>query len=121
MPDFTLNDYVAAPWFFVCRIGCTLYSDGPGAERGDLIGVMARRRLEWMMRMLGRENRIGDIQVIDSLQRNASFFASASILILAGLIKLLGATEKAIFVVLVLDRREFRSRPLNFLDLGESA
>ncbi len=96
MPDFTLYDYVAATWFFLCWIGYTLYSDGPGAEHANLIGVMKQRRLDWMTRMLGRENRIVDIQVVNSLQRNASFFASTSILILAGLITLLGATEKAI-------------------------
>ncbi|MDP6388700.1 MAG: DUF599 domain-containing protein [Alphaproteobacteria bacterium] len=96
MPDFTLYDYVAAPWFFLCWIGYTLYSDGPGVAQGNLTGVMKRRRLEWMTRMLGRENRIVDIQVVNSLLRNASFFASTSILILAGLITLLGATEKAI-------------------------
>src|SRR3546814_15509432 len=49
--------------------------------------------------MLRRENRIVDIQIINSLKRNATFFASTSMLILAGLITLLGATQQAIDLV----------------------
>ena len=46
--------------------------------------------------MLKRDNRIVDIQIVRSLGRSASFFASTSILVLAGLIAILGATERSI-------------------------
>ena len=48
------------------------------------------------MSMLERDNRVVDIQVLNSLLRNASFFASTSILIVAGLVTVMGATDKAI-------------------------
>jgi len=49
-----------------------------------------------MAQMLSRDNRIVDIQILRSLGGSASFFASTSILVLAGLIAVLGATDKAI-------------------------
>ena len=45
--------------------------------------------------MLKRDNRIVDIQIVRSLGE-ARLFASTSILVLAGLIAILGATERAI-------------------------
>src|SRR3546814_796626 len=74
-------------------------ADKYGAANGNLIGSMAQRRADWMMQMLRRENRIVDIQIINSLKRNATFFASTSMLILAGLITLLGVTQQAIDLV----------------------
>ena len=46
--------------------------------------------------MLKRDNRIVDIQIVRSLGAKRVFFASTSILVLAGLIAILGATERAI-------------------------
>src|SRR3546814_20170123 len=73
---------------------------------------MARRRAEWMTQMVGRENRIVDIQIVNSLKRNATFFASTSVLILAGLITLLGSTQKAIDLVTDLPIAKTTSRQL---------
>ena len=57
---------------------------------------MAQRRAAWMRQMLQRDNQIVDVQIVRSLGRSAYFFASTSILVLAGRIAILGATERAI-------------------------
>ena len=49
--------------------------------------------------MLGREVRVADNTGIANLERSVAFFASTTILILAGLITILGSTEKAIGLV----------------------
>ena len=49
-----------------------------------------------MRQMLGRDNRMVDIQILRNLTRTGIFFASTSILILAGIATILGATDKAI-------------------------
>lgn len=93
-----LYDIVAVAWLLLCWIGYTVYSER-GSAAGNLIGVMARHRERWMIEMLSRENRIVDIQIINSALNNATFFASTTILIMAGLFAVLGALEDVIAVV----------------------
>ena len=96
LPEFTSYDFIALSCFFLLWISYTIYTDSSGAKRGNLTGLMEKHRLKWMMSMLERDNRVVDIQVLNSLLRNASFFASTSILIVAGLVTVMGATDKAI-------------------------
>ncbi len=51
------------------------------------------------MGLLDREIRMADTSTIANLERSVSFFASTTMLILAGLMTVLGSTEKAIDVV----------------------
>lgn len=52
-----------------------------------------------MRRLLMRDNRIADANVIGNLERNASFFASSTLIILAGILTVLGSTERAVSVL----------------------
>lgn len=98
MTNLSVVDVAAVIWLFACWVGYTVYSESRAA--GDnLLGVMAKHREQWMMRMLGREHRIVDTQIVNSVINNATFFASTSILILAGLLAVLGAPEDVIAVV----------------------
>jgi uncharacterized membrane protein len=99
MEGFDPLDVVALVWFFLCWIGFPLYSDRIGTSRGNLLGLMAQQREDWMTRMLGRDNRVVDIQIVRVFQRNYWFFASTAMLILLGLITVLGVTDKAIVLV----------------------
>ncbi|MDC0074988.1 DUF599 domain-containing protein [Alphaproteobacteria bacterium] len=96
MQEFTSYDFVSTFWFISIWLIYTLIADGIGAKKGNLIGTMRKHRLSWMKQMMHRDNRLVDIQIINSLQLNTSFFASTSLLIVAGLITTLGATEKAV-------------------------
>jgi len=89
-------DYAAAIWLGLCWAGYNFYSDRFGRARGNLIGTMARQRSAWMTMMLGRDNRMIDLQIVRNLTRSATFFASTSMLVLAGLITVMGSTDKAV-------------------------
>jgi uncharacterized membrane protein len=93
-----LYDIIAVAWLLLCWIGYTRLSEHASAT-GNLIGIMARHRERWMTEMLTRENRMVDIQIINSALNNATFFASTTILIVAGLFAVLGALENVIDVV----------------------
>jgi uncharacterized membrane protein len=99
LADFSLHDYLAIAAFFLFWIGYGRYSEKLSAGRTNLVSVMADRRQAWMEQMLIRDNRLIDIQILRSLGSSASFFASTSILVLAGLIAVLGATDKAIEIL----------------------
>jgi uncharacterized membrane protein len=61
-----------------------------------LASLLHKYRHEWMLRMLTREMRIADNAAIANLEKSVAFFASTTMLILAGLMTILGSTEKAI-------------------------
>ncbi len=96
MSDLSILDYVAIVLFFVCWAGYNRFSENVESRRTNLVSVMADRRQFWMEEMLRRDNRIVDIQILRNIGRSNSFFASTSILVLAGLITVLGATDRAI-------------------------
>ena len=96
-PDITVLDIIAIVWFFVCWLGISwIGSHFQSQDKLTLSGLSRNYRVEWMTRMLERENRIVDASLIGSLMRSVSFFASTSILILASLITLLGIIEQAV-------------------------
>ncbi len=97
----TLNwlNLLALIWFLLCFKGYNAYTKKRARDSHCLASVMHNYRLEWMTRMLHRDVRIADTTAIANLERSVSFFASSTMLILAGLMTVLGSTEKAIDVV----------------------
>lgn len=96
LSDLSILDYAAIFWFFICWAGYNRYSENVESGRANLVSVMSERRQFWMNQMLSRDNRIVDIQILRNIGYSNSFFASTSILVLAGLIAVLGATDRAI-------------------------
>jgi uncharacterized membrane protein len=85
----------AAAWFFACWVGYTYYAQHRAKDTACLASVLHLYRKDWMTRLLMREQRIADASVIGNLERNTAFFASSTLLILAGLITVMGATDRA--------------------------
>ena len=80
IPDF-LPDLLAVIWFVLCWVGYTRYSHWKGLSTPCLSSVLHLYRQDWMRRLLLRDNRIADASVIGNLERNASFFASSTLVI----------------------------------------
>jgi uncharacterized membrane protein len=89
-----LADLIAPAFFLLAWFGYALYADR-GRDRPNLMGRMHDYRRQWMRCMLERDNRMVDTQIIANLMRSASFFASTTMFIIAGLIAVLGAREQA--------------------------
>ena len=87
---------LAALWFVICWGGYTRYASWKARDTACLASVLHLYREDWMRRMLLRDNRIADASVIGNLERNASFFASSTLIILAGILTVLGASERAV-------------------------
>lgn len=90
---------LAFVWFMFCFFGYMRYSTVRSFDTPCLASTLHMYRKEWMKRMLTREMRIADNTAIANLERSVSFFASTTMLILAGLMTILGSTEKAIGLV----------------------
>lgn len=87
---------LAACWFVICWGGYTRYATWKGRDTACLASVLHLYREDWMRRMLMRDNRIADASVVGNLERNASFFASSTLIILAGILTVLGASDRAV-------------------------
>ncbi|MCL6606789.1 MAG: DUF599 family protein [Geminicoccaceae bacterium] len=92
-----LLDALAPLVFLLAWIGYARWADGPG--RPSLMARMHEYRLAWMRRMLARDNRIIDLQVVLVLVQNIAFFASSSIILIGGLAAVLGARDQALAIL----------------------
>jgi uncharacterized membrane protein len=92
-----LLDALAPLVFLLAWIGYARWADGRG--RRSLMARMHEYRLAWMRRMLARENRITDLQVVLVPVQNIAFFASSSIILIGGLAAVLGARDQALAIL----------------------
>ncbi|UTW13746.1 DUF599 domain-containing protein [Marinobacterium rhizophilum] len=90
---------LALGWFLLCFRGYMTYAQAKAKTTPCLASVMHLYRLEWMRHMLMRENRVPDTTSIANLERTVAFFASTTILILAGLMTLLNVSDEAMNIV----------------------
>lgn len=97
--QFHWLDLAALAWFGILWTGYVWYSDYHVAGRPTLRRQMDLFIRQWLMRMVERDNRMLDVNVIRNLTRSSQFFASTTLLILGALVALLGYTEKAAGVV----------------------
>jgi uncharacterized membrane protein len=67
--------------------------------RDSLSARMNRYREVWIRRLLDRETRMVDMQIMTSLQNGTAFFASTSLLAIGGALALLRATNEAMAVL----------------------
>ena len=93
MQPFSLPDLIALAWFvgtwaaYAALIELTPYG------RGGLNWQMDRYREIWVRRMLEREMRMMDMQIMASLQNGTAFFASTTLLAIGGALTLLRSTD----------------------------
>jgi uncharacterized membrane protein len=94
-PDFSPADLAAITLFLTAWCGYTLVMDHLAWGLWGVNQHLKLLRDEWMKRMLDRENRIMDTALVGHTIHSVTFFASTSMLVLAGLVGLLGSVDAA--------------------------
>ena len=112
MTTLNLLDVLAFVWFLTAWLGYSYVIERTASGRTGLNALMNRHRDEWMMHMLGRENRIVDAQVSAALQNGTAFFASTSLIAIGGTLSLLRAPEAVLPLMSVLPAGSAPSREL---------
>jgi uncharacterized membrane protein len=97
--SITWLDLIAVMFLLVTWIGYTIFADWRGKSVPNLHGQMDGFRREWMVRMMERDNRMVDVNVMRNLTRSSQFFASTTMLVLGALIALMGYVQQALDVV----------------------
>lgn len=88
-------DMLALAWFALSWIGYVWYSDYRATRRPALRLLTDGFVRDWIARMVERDNRMLDVNVVRNLTRSSQFFASTTMLILGALVALMGYAEKA--------------------------
>lgn len=97
--DLTPIDIIALGWFLGIWLTYNLVLDHLLGRRMALNQHMRVMRGVWMREMLSRENRIMDSTLLGHVIHSVSFFASTTMLVLAGLLGVFGALDQAYRVV----------------------
>ena len=92
-------DYFALLLMLISWVGYTLFSNWHSRRHACLATVLFMYRKHWLERMLGRVNRIADANLLGQLKQSVSFFASTSILIIAGLVTGIASSEKGAVIL----------------------
>jgi uncharacterized membrane protein len=93
------HDVVAVAFFLGLWTGYSHFAIWYGRRVPSLQGVMDVLRRTWALRMIERDNRMVDVNIVRNLTRSSQFFASTTLLILGALIALLGYVQRAADVV----------------------
>lgn len=95
-------DGVALVWFIALWWGYGWLTDRRTGTPTSLNQHMLRIRIRWMTNMLYRDNRVMDSMLMGHLINSVSFFASTTVLVLAGLVGVLASADNAYQVVMEL-------------------
>jgi uncharacterized membrane protein len=94
-PDLSPLDLAAFAWFLGVWGAFNLVQDHLLRGRTHVNQHLKVIRRVWMERMLERDNRIMDSQLVGHTMNSCTFFASTTMLVLAGLLGSFGAIEQA--------------------------
>lgn len=98
MPLFSILDAVALG-FFVVAWGCYAYlTERSRISRAGLNSIMDGYRVTWMRRMLVRDQRMVDMQIMAALQNGTAFFATTSLFAIGGTLTILRASDQMIAI-----------------------
>ena len=92
-------DIAAFLFFVVAWVGYAAFATRHGRNVPSLHTTMDGYRRTWMVRMIERDNRMVDVNIMRNLTRSSQFFASTTMLVLGALIALLGYVQQALDVV----------------------
>ncbi len=102
MDPFTTLDLVALAWFIGVWVAYAVAIEWSPYGRTGLNALMDRYREVWMRRMLVRDNRMVDMQVMAALTNGTAFFASTSLIAVGGALTLLRSTDEVLTVLATL-------------------
>ena len=91
---FTLLDILAFLCFVTCWIGYTWFARIKAKNTNCIARCLHQHRIHWMNELMTRDIRVGEAALLANLERNIAFFASTTLLVLAGVLTLFAQVER---------------------------
>ena len=92
-------DFFALFIFVISWSGYTLFARKKAKTTNCIARSLHQHRVHWMYELITREVRVGEAALLSNLERNIAFFASSTLLILAGVLTLFAKTEMLASVI----------------------
>lgn len=89
----SLIDILALTVFFVSWSGYTWFARRKAKTTDCIARSMHQHRIHWMYEVITRELRVGEASLLANLERNIAFFASSTLLIIAGILALFSKVD----------------------------
>ena len=96
---FSIPDLAALAWFVIAWTAYAVLLEYIPHKRPGLNARMNGFREVWMRRMLDREMRMVDMQIMAALQNGTAFFASTSLIAVGGALTIVRSTDDVLNVV----------------------
>lgn len=91
---FSVLDILAFCFFILMWIGYTTFARKKAKTTDCIARCLHQHRIHWMYELMMRDIRVGEAALLANLERNIAFFASSTLLILAGVLTLFAQIEK---------------------------
>src|SRR6185503_14031626 len=98
MLPFTILDAIALGVFVAAWGGYAYMTERSRMSRGGLNAIMNGYRETWMRRMLAREQRMVDMQIMAALQNGTAFFATTSLFAIGGTLSIVRSSDQMIAI-----------------------
>ncbi len=96
---FNWIDIAAIVLFLICWIGYTMFAKRKAKTTNCLARVLHQHRVHWMYELMTHDIRVSEASLLANLERNIAFFASTSMLIIAGTLTLFAQIDKLEVVI----------------------
>lgn len=114
----SLLNIVALGCFTVCWFGYTLFARKKAKTTDCIARCLHQHRIQWMYEVISKELKVGDAALLANLERNIAFFASSTLLILAGVLTLFAQVDKLEAVIATIPFAESPIHSVIQLKLG---
>lgn len=104
---FTPLDIIALFIFIFLWTGYTWFARKKAKTTNCIARCLHQHRIHWMYEVMSRDIRVGDAALLANLERNIAFFASSTLLILAGALTLFAQVERLEDVLISIPYAEF--------------
>ena len=91
---FSWLDVLAVVCFFVSWSGYTWFARKKAKTTDCIARSLHQHRIHWMYELMTMDIRVGDAALLANLERNIAFFASTTLLVIAGVLTLFAQVEK---------------------------
>lgn len=91
---FTILDLISLICFICCWVGYTSFARRKAKTTNCIARCLHQHRIHWMNELMTREVRVGEAALLANLERNITFFASTTMLVLAGVLTLFAQVER---------------------------
>jgi uncharacterized membrane protein len=99
MLQFSILDVVALGFFIVAWASYAYMTERSRISRNGLNSIMHGYRVVWMRRMLARDQRMVDMQIMATLHNGTAFFATTSLFAIGGALTILRASGEMVAII----------------------